>query len=241
MTDVLDMLAQIPDLAAEVAATRDHPNPSDRTERKQRTIPGPKPPTDLAMLHACMEGEAGGLRSELVTCVQLVVEEMLDALPTAEVPDWPADTWDAICQWLAGTHHWWVLQPWSGDVEASVERCWRQLRALTREPKPIELACLTEGCHGVIRPIYDDGVDRTWPDLCENGHRVDRHAMAERARQAIPMTLGQIAAEVKRPYKTVESWVTQGLLRPVTMRKPRQYRLGDAQWLNAHNPKRRAG
>lgn len=251
MTDALDMLADIPGLAAEVEATRDHPNPSGRTDRKQRTVPGPKPPTNLAMLHATMPAEAGGLRAELVTSVRLVVDEMADADMTEQIPDWPDDTWAGLCQWLAETYTWWDAQPWAEEVRGvpatkkapatGILAVWGTLRELARIPRPVVLACLTEGCHGSIRPMHDDGVDRIWPDLCENGHRVDRHAMAERARQAIPMTLGQIASEVKRPYKTVESWVTRGLLQPISTRKPKRYNLGDAQWLNAHNPTRKAG
>lgn len=211
MTDPLQMLHDIPHLAAEVAATRDHPNPSDRTERKQRTVPGPKPPTDLAMLHACMEGEAGGLRAELITCVRLVVEEMLDALPTAEVPDWPADTWDAICQWLTDAHHWWVLQPWAGDVEASVERCWRQLRALTR---PVLRRWLCPDCREPMQ--WQDGDYFT----CPTGHEHPGPLELERQWRRRPRaTIGDIITrfrdelEITLTKNQIWQWHHRGKLR----------------------------
>lgn len=78
-----------------------------------------------------------------------------------------------MCSWLTQAHPWWAAQPWAEDVTVGIERCWRQLRALARIPKPVELTCSVDGCHGMIRSIYDDGMDRTWPDLFKHGQRVD--------------------------------------------------------------------
>ena len=107
-------LATIPELALEVEATRDHPNPDGRPER-HNAVPGSRPPTNLPMLHATMpDGDADyvgrGLRGELAMCVRLVVEEMADVLPTAQIPAWPSDTWAGTpvyaCRGALGSSLW---------------------------------------------------------------------------------------------------------------------------------------
>ena len=79
---VRQQLMAIPELALEVEATRDHPNPDGRPER-HNAVPGSRPPTDLAMLHAVMpDGDADyvGRRTKAKDCPHCQTDVPLKAV-----------------------------------------------------------------------------------------------------------------------------------------------------------------
>lgn len=217
MTDPLTMLEDIPALAAEVAETRDAPNPGMRPGRHVRPAPGPKPPTNLASLHALMAAAQGGLRAELVTSVRLIVDEMADdpGIATDAIPDWPADTWDDLCQWLTDTAWWWQRQPWAGDVEGTprsqhepatgLRKVWGELRDLARVPRPLVIPCPT--CGATMQPI--DGGHMM---QCTEGHEESANLEQQwRFKPAAP--IAEVADKLKMPEKTIRTWIRRRKLK----------------------------
>ncbi|TDT31113.1 MerR family transcriptional regulator [Naumannella halotolerans] len=216
----LQRLAQIVELATEVEMTLaiGAPNPGLHTDHVRRSVPGSRPPTDVAALHASMPGERNGLRAELVTSVQMIIEEMADEPGrTADIPDWPSDTWSGICEWLRLTSAWWMRQPWSVDVEAGIQRVHAELRHMARVPKPLRVDCTTHGCHGSIFPELRETAEgpRFYAEQCENGHLVDRHEAVRRAYRLSDYPLSEIAGMIDIPVKTLHRWAKSGAITPV--------------------------
>lgn len=194
------LLAETPDLAAEVEATRDHPNPGAKAARGAPTS-GPRPPTDIATLYALLpDGDADyegrGLRGVLAMCCRLVIEEMADVLPTADIPPWPSDTWAGICGWLDTTLDWWTTTPWAADIDSDIRAVHDELRELARVRR--EPVYLCPKCGDVMR-LQDGG---QWL-RCDSGH--DEPADLEARYRRRPMAPSSALAD--------EFGITQGLIR----------------------------
>ncbi len=205
---VRQQLMAIPELALEVEATRDHPNPDGRPER-HNAVPGSRPPTDLAMLHAVMpDGDADyvgrGLRGELAMCVRLVIEEMADVLPTSDIPTYPSDTWSGICAWLDATHCWWSETQWAADIVADVARVHAQLSELCRVQREPTYRC--PKCRDVMR-LQAGG---QWL-RCDSGH--EESADLERRHRRRPMApVSSLAEEFGVDPQQIYDWKRRGRL-----------------------------
>ena len=94
MTDTVQQLHELPDLAAEVFLTWGHPNPSEQPVVQVKRI-HPRAPADLDTLDALRADELG-LLHRLAQCVRAVVEDMHEH--PGDLTDTP--TWAGECGWL---------------------------------------------------------------------------------------------------------------------------------------------
>lgn len=78
MTDTVQQLHELPDLAAEVYLTWGHPNPSEQPVVQVKRI-HPRAPADLDTLDA-LRPDKLGLLHRLAQCVRAVVEDMPEHL-----------------------------------------------------------------------------------------------------------------------------------------------------------------
>ena len=106
MTDTVQQLHELPDLAAEVFLTWGHPNPSEQPVVQVKRI-HPRAPADLDTLDALRPDELG-LLHRLAQCVRAVVEDM---------PEHPGDltdtpTWVGECDWLITHANTWHSSRW---------------------------------------------------------------------------------------------------------------------------------
>lgn len=210
----LALLAEIVELAAEVWLTHSlrAPNPQTKTERTVRPTPGSRPPTDLGALYATMPAEVNGLRAELVTSVQMVVEEMADEGRTSEIPDWPSDTWAGICAWLRSTSGWWQRQPWASEIESGIRSVHHELALLARVPQDPTYRCAQCGARAHPQPGGE------WM-RCEAGHEIEGLGAMRRKIQSRPaMTAAEIEAEYRVKPATIRQWHHRELIQPVGQR-----------------------
>lgn len=205
MTDTITMLNAIPDLAVEVAATRDHPHRGAESEKTSKPKAGSKPPTNLAALHAEM-GDDRGLRGTLAMCVRLVIDEWADT-STSDIPDYPTDTWEGICEWLAGTEATWVAMPWADDIDSDIRQVHGQLRMLARAPRQdLGLAC--RRCGDPLR-LQDGG---EWL-LCDSGHSEEAD-LQKRYRRAPAMKEPDVAEEFGIRVGRIRVWRSRKAIKP---------------------------
>ena len=136
MTDTVQQLHELPDLAAEVYLTWGHPNPSDRPVTTVRRI-HPRVPADLDTLDALRPDELG-LLHRLAQCVRAVVENM---------PEHPGDltdtpTWAGECDWLITHANTWRADAFLTDLVGSeVHAIHRELCRVARVHPPLKLQC----------------------------------------------------------------------------------------------------
>ena len=95
--------------------------------------------------------------------------------------------------------------------------------------KNVNVVLLVDGCHGAILSLGEVVDGYLWADVCTNNHRVDRHAVARRWREAQPMTLAEAAEIIGVPWPTLRRWASRGLIRSVgeTRWKAPLYRLAE--------------
>ncbi len=230
MTSTRGKLARIPDLAAEVWLTRDAPNPDGRTEHT-KPVWASRPPLSVAVLDALRPIDPDGYSVtplwHLTQAVRLAWDELRDrGVDTRHLPR-PAEqpTFASECGWLLETAGEWEV---SADlvviemIDWHVNECHGELTRLAREPKPIELWCQTEGCHGRIRPIpvTYDGHTRLQAEMCENGHLIDRHgAVAAKIPPApVELTARQAAERLGLNVRTIRRWAAANRIAPTGMR-----------------------
>ena len=220
--DPLALLRQIPELALEVEMTRDHPNPDGEQAFTSRPETGSRPPTDLAALHATMpDGDADyagrGLRGTLGMCVRLVIEEMADSGPTAEVPDYPSDTWSGICGWLASAHPAWSVMPWADDIVHDIRQVHRDLSNLARVQAEPSYRCRRCGDPMRLQP------GGAWL-LCDSGHTETADLEKQwRRRPALPDYLA--AAELGLTVERIRVWRSRGKIKPTKVEAGRPWYL----------------
>ena len=218
---IRDMLARIPDLAAEVWLTRDAPNPGGDSGRHTRTPPTSKPPLSIAAFEALREVDPDGTSEtplwDLTQAVRVAWDEIRDAgLDTDSLPR-PAErpSYASEAGWLLKTVDTWEL---AADLVAInlidwlVGKCYGELSRLAREPQPLTLRCLVYGCGGRIS-VDDSGR----ADECENGHPIDRHEAVRRARHALPMSLPEIAVDLGVTDRTLQRWANSGMIHHVAI------------------------
>lgn len=181
----LQQLAEIPDLAADVEATRNHKNPTSH-ENPKHTPPSPAIPADLETLD-CLRTDSKGLLHKLQTAIQDVNENLT-----------PADTWQDVCNQLRALNPQWDNKP---NIRHTIHKVHTQLRLAARIPAPLKLAC--PRCQNPIR-LQPGGQYY----LCDAGHEINHWAeidrMARLVLYATPITLAQAAIEYSTPLRTLQ-------------------------------------
>ena len=210
-----DMLARIPDMAAEAYLTWDapNPNPGERSDKTGRRSHVHQPaPTNLSTLVAL--DPLHGLLPTITECVRIIWEQMPapDRPPLQHPPTWSGET-----GWLLATVTWWQSHLDECDlgwVEDAIAAAYRELARLTREPEDKPVLC--GRCRiGALEQVHD----AMW-ECHACGHTVTVRAV----------TLKQAAAEVDVPLRTLQDWANRpGLLRPILDGGPRTrlFDLGD--------------
>ena len=163
MTDTIQQLHELPDLAAEVFLTWGHPNPTGRPTIHTTRRVHPPAPADLDALD-CLRAGRLGLLFRLSECVRAVGED-LHPHPgdLAEQPTWVSES-----EWLIAHHADWrddgFLADWVGLEVADINR--RLSRAARVQP-PIRLEC--PRCRDPLRLLLDRL--RLRPRLCRAAYR----------------------------------------------------------------------
>ena len=220
---IRDMLARIPDLAAEVWLTRGAPNPSGEIERHPLTFES-KPPTSVAVLDALRpidpDGDSITPLWHLCQAVRVAWDEIRAS--GEDVRNLPAQsehaTYASEAGWLLATMGLWqaVVDEFAwGYIEQEIKDCYGELVRLAREPKPLVMWCQVDGCGGKIKPIPVMHGDREvlHAEYCEFGHQIDRHEAARRAARMADMSLPEIAVELGVTDRTLRRWAEAGLIR----------------------------
>ena len=206
MTDTVQQLHELPDLAAECFATWGHPNPSDRTVVAAKRI-HPKAPADLDTLDALRADELG-LLHRLAQCVRAVVEDMHEH--PGDLTDTP--TWTSECDWLISHANAWradaFLSDWIGSEVRSIHR---ELCRVARVHPPLKLQC--PRCQAPVHMGAGGGYY-----LCEAGHEIRHFAEIERMGKLTDMTIPELVAELNMKRKTLEKWKRRGLIHPTGKR-----------------------
>ena len=203
---IVRTLGEIVDLAAEVQATRDAPNPGQRSARSA-PVPGSRPPTDVRTMHALWpDGDADyvgrGLRGELAMCCRLVVEEMADT--GTDIPDWPSDTWAGITGWLTQTVDSWIECPWADDIDRDIARIAGELRSLARVTRDPVYRC--PQCDAPLR-LQAGG---RWL-LCDSGHEESADLEAVYRRRPLAPA-SAVASEFGVTPEAIRQWRHRGKL-----------------------------
>ena len=208
MTDAIQQLHELPDLAAEVFLTWGHPNPTGRPIIHTTRRVHPPAPADLDALD-CLRNDRLGLLFRLSECVRAVVEDM---------PTHPGDlteqpTWVSESEWLIAHHADWrddgFLSDWVGLEVADIHR--RLSRAARVQP-PIRLEC--PRCRDPLR-LQQGG---RWL-RCDAGHIIETGPEIERVGRLASMTYAELARELGIAEGTLRRWKHGGLLLPDEQRR----------------------
>ncbi|MBC7939101.1 MAG: MerR family transcriptional regulator [Chitinophagaceae bacterium] len=202
----VDMLRELPNLAAEVYLTIGHPNPTGPRSEIRGSSYGAKVPIDCVAYDALRPDDHGQL-AILTLCVRLVAEELRDAGQT-----WPAlvnpPTWVAECDWLIGTEPWWSRQPWAEDIDRDVTAVWKTLGRAARVTPPLRLTCTQ--CSFPVYPEADGSYYR-----CEAGHTIMLKPELERLGKIQEYTSAELAELMGITDRTLRRWKAAGIIAPV--------------------------
>lgn len=214
--DTIQLLHEIPDMAAEAAITHNAPNPTARAERSIRATPASRPPTDLDILDA-LRPAVGAVHFELNQAVRAVWEDHRDL-----ALDEPSVTTD--CAWLIRHAHAWQSDPFLSDwVESTVAAAHRVLAGLVRQAPPLRLAC--PRCQNPVHAEAGGSFFR-----CEAGHVIDHHAEVRRMGALQHAPLGEVADLLAIPSGTLRRWAADGLISPAPgAGRPRLYAIADVR------------
>lgn len=202
MTDTIQQLHELPDLAAEVFLTWGHPNPTDRPAYRTRRV-HPPAPADLDALD-CLRADEHGLLFRLAQCVRAVVEDM-PAHP-GDLADKP--TWVSESEWLIAHAQDWRHDEFLAELVGSeVAEIHRDLSRAARVVPPLRLEC--PRCHDRLR-LQDGG---RWL-RCDSGHIVESGPEIERAGRLASMTYAELSRELGIAEGTLRRWRHEGLLVP---------------------------
>ena len=214
MRTVTDLLTEIPDLAAEVEATLYAPHRDGRAARG-RSVPASRPPVSIPMLYATLPagdaeyGGQSGLRGTLAMCCRIVIEEMADE-GLIDIPDWPADTWAGICDWLTATADWWTETAWADDILRDITTVHAELSAYARVQREVSYRC--PRCSAPMH-LQSGG---QWLQ-CDAGHQESARLEASYRRR--PMAPArELAAEFGVTAKQIYNWRARGELPAVDHR-----------------------
>ena len=201
MTDTVQQLHELPELAAEVYLTWGHPNPSEQPVVQVKRI-HPRAPADLDTLDALRPDELG-LLHRLAQCVRAVVEDM---------PEHPGDltdtpTWAGECDWLITHANTWRADAFLTDLVGSeVHAIHRELCRIARIHPPLRLQC--PRCQAPVHLAPGGQYYR-----CENEHIIDHWAEIKRLGVLNqPVTIPEAAAELGASERTLQDWQQRGLM-----------------------------
>ena len=229
-------LAWIIDLATEARHTIGCPNPADRAEPHRHVKSATAPaPADLASVDALQPGETlatpyAAPAAALMRCSRIVWEALDDQLKRQHPQPIGQPQVETEARWLAGVWPEAQIVLDLADIQHvdddTAEVCAELARLVRARPMPT-IPCLVEGCHGAILSLGEVVDGYLWADVCTNNHRIDRHAVARRWREAQPMTLAEAAEIIGVPWPTLRRWASRGLIRSVgeTRWKAPLYRL----------------
>lgn len=207
MTNTIQQLHELPDLAAEVFLTWGHPNPTDRPAYRTKRVHYPAP-ADLDALD-CLRPDRLGLLFRLAECVRAVVEDM----PTHPGDLSESPTWVGECAWLIAHHADWRDEPFLTDwVGSEVGEIHRDLSRAARVQPPIRLEC--PRCHDPLR-LQQGG---RWL-RCDAGHIIETGPEIERVGRLTSMTYAELARELGIAEGTLRRWRSDGLLLPDEQRR----------------------
>lgn len=215
------ILTEIPDLVAEVWATRDAPNPAPRADRHIRTPPGSKAPANLDAIDLLRTDPAeaivigqGAISSHLLDrlgmCCRMIEEERSDA--GLDLPRPGYGDWSGVVGYLTITLSWWTSERGvAEDVEHDVRQVHHALERAARTPQEPRYRC--DRCGWALEP--QPGGE--WM-LCTGCHQhvPGVAAVREKLRKAKPMT----AAAMEREWSdslglradTINAWARRGWL-----------------------------
>lgn len=223
MTDMTTMLAEIPDLAVEVAQTADAPNPAPRADRHIRSTPGSRPTANITVIDllrtdaldnlviADHRPATSHLLDRLGMCVRMVAEER--AADGLDGPEESYGTWAGVTGYLTATAPWWASVPGlNEDVDWEIRKVHQALQQAARVPREPRYVC--DQCGDFAHPQPGG----QWM-LCESGHQMlGEGAVRAKLQATRPMT----AAAMEREWgetlglraKTISEWSRRGLLAP---------------------------
>lgn len=213
---IADMLAAIPALVVEVAATLHHPNPSAAPARRTRSDTA-APPTSLAGLdllapyHRVQDDPEAPLVL-LLECSRICWEAVDPDTRAAHPQPIGADpTLTSEAAWLAGlwptaqTH---IDQADYAWIDDTLTRIVRQLTAAVRMTKPARYLCPDCGW-----PMH---LGETGWMVCETGSHM--HPGPERLRdqwrRKPPMSTAHLAAQLHITTERIRKWHERGKLHP---------------------------
>jgi hypothetical protein len=220
------MLQRLPDIAAEVWLTRNHPNPggeqvNGRSGRNIHIVP-----LDLTAWDALRPDDHGQL-AQLSACVHLVAKELRDAgQPWPKLTNPP--TWVSECGWLIETAGWWQRQAWHGEIdhqragEDDHERAgmlpavWKEMTRAARIPAPLNMIC--PRCRMTVHGKADQQGGPITHYVCEGGHTIDHHAEIRRMGELQEMTSTEIETHLSLTRRTLRNWKAAGVIVPVGKR-----------------------
>lgn len=222
---VAEMLAQIPDLAVEVAMTADAPNPGPKAATTSRPVPGSRPPINLHVVDLLatsdpMRDEDHSTRPliRLGECSRIVWEALDDDLRAAH-PQPECLTWASECGWLRAAYvaaQHLLDESDYGWITSEVTGIYRSLAAQVQLHAEPRFVCTRLGC-GATAHLQDGG---RWV-LCRNGHTLDVEAEKGRHLSMQDWTLAECRRALATylgkhvPQKQLEKWVQRDALKPV--------------------------
>ena len=201
MTDTVQQLHELPDLAAEVYLTWGHPNPSEQPVVQVKRI-HPRAPADLDTLDALRPDERG-LLHRLAQCVRAVVENMHEH--PGDLTDTP--TWAGECDWLITHANTWRADAFLTDLVGSeVHAIHRELCRIARVHPPLRLQC--PRCQAPVHLAPGGQYYR-----CEADHIIDHWAEVKRMGQLVMMTYSELADVTGVAEATIRKWASRKLIR----------------------------
>jgi len=208
MRPITHMLAELPNLAAEVFLTWTTPNPAPKADRTIRSVPGSRPPTRLDVWDALRPDQKGDLRLLHGWCI--TIDEVSDG-ELAPIPE-QTPTWNGVARYLTETWPWWRTHELADDCHHEIRQVHGRLRSRARIPPPPRYRCPRCGDRAHMRD------NNSWLS-CDSGHTIDHRAEIARAMATRPpMTVGQIAAELGVKRDTIKKWIARRGIEPVTVR-----------------------
>lgn len=237
-------LEAIPELAA-LATTEHRTLLPKRLTTSGRTVPGSRPPANLATLdllderrktnggrhnldqlaHIATLDAAAGRREGTLPCleswVRLADAEMWDAGHDHIGPsDEPTISTEA--GWLALNLDWISEQPWLDELAQDIHRLHRDLERAIGEYRPEYRPTCTCGTR-----MDDHGSVFHCPG-CGNNHGSTTLGLRELVVHEKPMTTGQLSKAFGWPINTINGWIRRGQLQPANDTTPARYHALDA-------------
>ena len=197
---IIGRLRQLPALAAEATATRDHPLRPE-TPRTRRNKPDQAPPPTSIDYLAAMDPHHG-LLAELHHAATTI------ATPNNHPPTPP--TWPQTCHWLATNMPVWINETDKKTaVTSTIDNAWRTLRRLTGHQKTYKPHCPTDN-----KPLTYSHTDDVM--ICPYGHHWTIRDHIETLATNITMPTSELCDTIGITRTQLNNWARRGYLTPVS-------------------------